>query len=147
MFTKSFADQFVPNPDPTIFSWVDHIDRNKTNNSPENLRHVSSSLNNRNKGHYRNTVYQFLPSVPERALPIKTWRGKTLGYEYYFFEDNFYVNTSLELRQLVPHKGYVYLRKENGRYSRPSLKRLKKTVNQEVETPPTVEAPTQSIQS
>ena len=40
------ALSFIPNPDGKAF--IDHIDRNKLNNSLDNLRWVSSIENNRN---------------------------------------------------------------------------------------------------
>lgn len=41
------AETFIPNPDNKPF--VDHIDRNRSNNSVENLRWVTSTENNNNK--------------------------------------------------------------------------------------------------
>ena len=44
---RILASVFIPNPGNLPI--VDHIDRNKTNNSLENLRWVSSSMNSRNR--------------------------------------------------------------------------------------------------
>ena len=45
---RLLAIQYIPNPNN--LPMVDHIDRNKTNNSLENLRWVSSRTNNLNMG-------------------------------------------------------------------------------------------------
>ena len=43
------AMAFVFNPVPSVFTEVDHIDRDPTNNKPGNLRWLSRALNNLNK--------------------------------------------------------------------------------------------------
>jgi len=49
---RLLALQFIPNDDPINKIQVDHIDRNKSNNSLENLRWVTPSQNMRNKDRY-----------------------------------------------------------------------------------------------
>ena len=49
-YHRILAKHFIENPDD--LPQVDHIDRNKTNNSIENLRWVSNSENCRNRGQY-----------------------------------------------------------------------------------------------
>lgn len=39
------AMAFVPNPDPSVYTIVDHIDEDKTHNYPENLRWVTKAQN------------------------------------------------------------------------------------------------------
>ena len=43
------AMAFCPNPLPEVFTEVDHIDRDPTNNKPENLRWLTRALNQLNK--------------------------------------------------------------------------------------------------
>ena len=49
---------FIPNPEN--LREIDHIDRNKTNNSILNLRWISSSNNNRNKPKKQNTSSKYM---------------------------------------------------------------------------------------
>ena len=49
---RLLALQFIPNDDPVNKIQVDHIDRNKNNNSLDNLRWVTPSQNIRNRDRY-----------------------------------------------------------------------------------------------
>ena len=66
---KQAAKQLWPEK-PAELSWVDHIDRNRTNDAFDNLRWVNASLNNLNqyrrktKGYYHETQ-EWLDSVNE----------------------------------------------------------------------------------
>ena len=71
---RLLAHVFVPNPRPDIFTLVDHIDRDKTNNSISNLRWTNREINGLN-------------TDAKNAYYVKKWnkwhakvRGKTLGY-------------------------------------------------------------------
>ena len=46
---KLIAEIFIPNFNPELYTVIDHIDKNKTNNCLTNLRWVSISINNRNR--------------------------------------------------------------------------------------------------
>jgi hypothetical protein len=49
---KLVGEAFIDNPNK--YDIVDHIDRNATNNNYENLRWVNQSLNEKNKGLFKN---------------------------------------------------------------------------------------------
>ena len=51
---KLVAEHYVNNSNPEIFNEVDHIDRNSFNNHYTNLRWVSKSMNNLNRGVLKN---------------------------------------------------------------------------------------------
>jgi hypothetical protein len=81
---RAIARTFVVNPAPNTFDEVDHIDRDPTNNRPENLRWVNHSLNNRNK--VRGDVAKEQPPrwkrVRGRSIPY--WpRGRNAAYSYF----------------------------------------------------------------
>jgi hypothetical protein len=47
-YHRLIAEMFVYNPDPLTKTWVDHKDRNKLNNTIENLHWVTPGENNLN---------------------------------------------------------------------------------------------------
>ena len=49
---------FIPNPQN--LTEIDHIDRNKTNNSISNLRWISKSNNNRNRPKFKNSLSKYI---------------------------------------------------------------------------------------
>jgi hypothetical protein len=59
---RIIAEQYLENP--TNLPEIDHINHIRTDNRLENLRFVSSSLNNRNKKCYRNIEYEYLNQLP-----------------------------------------------------------------------------------
>lgn len=48
------AKYFIPNPNLTEYTKIDHIDRNKLNNSLDNLRWCNNDLNNANRCKVKN---------------------------------------------------------------------------------------------
>ena len=87
-YHRILARHFIPNP--ANLPCVDHIDRNKTNNSIENLRWVSISDNNRNRTMrpYGNRVY--LNTAPNDVTEITSFNDVEYpANKYYFcFENN-----------------------------------------------------------
>ena len=56
---------FIPNPEN--LPCIDHIDRNKTNNSITNLRWISSSNNNRNRPKFKNSLSKYMGVCFDKA--------------------------------------------------------------------------------
>ena len=61
LYHRILARHFIPNPEN--LPQVDHIDRNKTNNSIENLRWVSAGENLRNRTMRPYGRYEYLNSI------------------------------------------------------------------------------------
>ena len=108
---RILARHFVPNPDN--LPEVDHIDRDKTNNSIENLRWVSASENIRNRGQYTLQRREYLNVAPNDITEITTFNDVEYGENKYFFcfEDDRVVKRFNDHRwQLLaqtPHNGYL----------------------------------------
>ena len=62
---RLIAYAFIPNPEN--LPCIDHIDRDRTNNSISNLRWVSRSNNNRNKPKKQNTSSKFMGVYFDKA--------------------------------------------------------------------------------
>jgi hypothetical protein len=96
---RVIALQFVPNPDPNRFTVVDHIDRNKQNNTIANLRWVTQSFNCKNLSSYSNQKYDWLDMLPEDLVQIQ--RYHRYNFENLFYaQGNFYVQVGNHYRKL-----------------------------------------------
>jgi hypothetical protein len=78
---RLLALQFISNDDPINKIQVDHIDRNKSNNSLDNLRWVTPSQNMRNKDRY---------GVVRQGKSIDRRRGNNTERIYFFASVNYY---------------------------------------------------------
>ena len=110
-YHRILAKHCIPNPDD--LPQVDHIDRNPLNNSIENLRWVSASENNRNRGQYTVRRYEYLNSAPNDITEIRTFNDFEYPANKYFFcgENDRIVQRYSDhkwrwLRQ-TPHNGYL----------------------------------------
>ena len=66
---RMVAKLFVSNPRPDIFTVVDHIDRDRTNNHFKNLRWLSPELNSLNR----------MDTTPDGATRFKTLYSELTG--------------------------------------------------------------------
>ena len=81
---RLIALQFIPNPNPTKFRFVDHISRNRTDNRLENLRWVSCLQNNNNCSNQ-----QFLQTIDKKiAIEVKTFNSWQFE-DLWFIDDQF----------------------------------------------------------
>ena len=80
---RILAKHFLPNPEN--LPEVDHIDRDKTNNSIENLRWTSRSENCRNKTFNAYGRREYLNAAPNDITEITTFNGVEYAENTYFF--------------------------------------------------------------
>ena len=120
-YHRILARHFIQNPNN--LPCVDHIDRNKTNNSIENLRWVSISDNNRNKDRYRQQPREYLNTAPDDLIEITQYNDFEYPANKYFFVGR---NDSVVMRindhkwlllAQTPHNGYlrINMKDTNGR--------------------------------
>ena len=110
-YHRILAKHFIPNPDD--LPEVDHIDRNKTNNSLENLRWVSPSENMKNRAKYSQQKREFLDHAPNDIIEIRTFNDVNYPADRYFF---CFTNDRVIQRvndhkwrylNMTPHTGYL----------------------------------------
>jgi hypothetical protein len=111
---------FVYNPDPLTRIYVEHIDRNKNNNTIENLHWVTPGVNNLNRSFWRNYVGIFVKSLPTDARQLTHYNGNELKYQYFITNDSVYIKTETEFRQLnITKNKKVSLRYKSDNYNHP----------------------------
>ena len=129
-YHRILARHFIPNPDN--LPCVDHIDRNKTNNSIGNLRWVSAGENNRNKDRYRLQPREYLNTAPNDVTEITIFNDVEYpANKYYFcFENNGVVMRINEHKwqwlAQTPNAGYlrIIMKDVNGRNHQISIHKL-----------------------
>ena len=102
---KLIAKQFIPNPDN--LTYVDHKNRDRTDNHLSNLRFVSSSTNNKNRSSTCGIKYTYIDyDEAPRDLIIVTDYGNSELVDYYYSPSNdlFYYDNNEQLRILHINK-------------------------------------------
>ena len=119
---RILAKHFIPNPDN--LPEVDHVDRDKTNNSIENLRWVSASENLRNRGRFTKQRREYMNTPPNDLIEITQYNDfEYPGNKYFFCGENDqvvqrYSDHKWRWLTLTPHNGYlmIHMCDINGRY-------------------------------
>ena len=107
---RLIAEQFLPNPNN--LPEVDHIDRDKLNNSLNNLRWVSRSDNNRNRTVSSFGKRQYLNHAPNDITEILLFNDVQYNPNTYYFcyEDDCvykrYNDHRWQQLKQAPHNGY-----------------------------------------
>jgi hypothetical protein len=73
---------------------VNHIDRNKQNNSVRNLEYCTSSANQQNKTSYNGVQVEYVDGLPAGATPINEVRGRAVADGFYRNGLEFYRNVA-----------------------------------------------------
>ena len=108
---KLIAKQFIENPDD--LDYVDHINRNKLDNTIENLRWCSASENSKNKSSNKGVDYEFFNEIDDEAVVVTDYgRHRFENYYYSPEEDSFYFYNGVKYRRLHVNEmknGYLYV--------------------------------------
>ena len=83
LYHRILAKHFIPNPDD--LPDVDHIDRNRANNSLENLLWVTRSQNNRNRTVKKYGKREYIDHAPNDITEIRTFNDVDYPENRYFF--------------------------------------------------------------
>ena len=121
-YHRIIAKHFIPNPDD--LPEVDHIDRDKANNSLENLRWVNRTENNSNRSKYTLQKREYMDHAPNDIIEIRTLNDFEYPENKYFFcgeNDRVVMRVNEHKWQWLaqaPHLGYlrINMRDINGRY-------------------------------
>ena len=111
---RLLAQQFIDNPDN--LPEVDHIDRNKQNNTLSNLRWVSRSDNLKNRTVKPSGKYQFINHAPNDITEIISYDDAVYPNDTYYFcyeDDRVYKkinNHKWQKLKQTPHCGYLIVR-------------------------------------
>ena len=113
---RILARHFLPNPDD--LPEIDHIDRDKTNNTLDNLRWVSRSENVRNRGQFRHQRREYLNAPPNDITEIRTFNDAEYEENKYFF---CYENDKV-VQRYSDHKWQLLAEHRIGGYLRISMR-------------------------
>ena len=82
------AKMFINNDDPLHKTYVDHIDRNRTNNRIENLRWVTPRENSINRSRANGVTYQFVSELPLGCVKVTHYNKHQLEDIYFHLDTN-----------------------------------------------------------
>ena len=129
-YHRILAKHFIPNPDD--LPEVDHADRDKANNTLENLRWVTRSQNLSNRSKFTRQKREFLDHAPNDIIEIRIFNDfEYPENRYYFCGENDRVvmrvnDHKWQWLAQTPHNGYVNIsmRDINGRYHQVYMHKL-----------------------
>ena len=129
-YHRVLAKHFIPNPDE--LPEVDHIDRDKANNTLENLRWVTRSQNNSNRFKYTLQKREYIDHAPNDITEIREFNDVEYAENKYFFcfENDRVVllvnDHKWQWLAQTPQNGYliIKMRDINGRYHQVYMHKL-----------------------
>ena len=83
LYHRILAKHFIPNPDD--LPEVDHADRDKANNSLDNLRWVNRTENNSKRSKYTHQKREYMDHAPNDIIEIRTLNDFEYPENKYFF--------------------------------------------------------------
>lgn len=103
---RLIALQFIPNPDNLPV--IDHIDRNRTNNSIENLRWTTVQKNTHNRPRMRDntTIYKNI-GIWFNAIKVGYWRLDIKANGFYF--NKYYRQDKTTLEEVIVIRNQKYI--------------------------------------
>ena len=113
LYHRILAKHFVPNPDD--LPDVDHIDRDKINNSLDNLRWVTRSQNNSNRTVKKYGKREYTDHAPNDIIEIRIFNDFEYPENKYFFcgeNDRVVMRVNDHKWQWLaqtPHHGYLLI--------------------------------------
>lgn len=103
LFHRLLAIQFIENPYPKQYKYVDHINHNKRDNSLSNLRWTSSKGNCLNKTSNKRIEYEFVDKLPDGNIKVDSYNNHRFDNLYYH-DDVFYFYNDVYYRKLHINK-------------------------------------------
>ena len=100
-FHRVIALQWLSNP--LDFNQVDHINHNKMDNRLENLRWVSNSMNQKNKGTQGGIIINYVDELSDDAIELINY-GDHYFEDYWFDNGKFYFYTGRVYREITYFK-------------------------------------------
>ena len=118
---RLIALQFLPNPDNLPF--IDHIDRDRTNNHLDNLRWVTASDNSFNRTSHKNITARYIDEISPEALVVDYYDTRNERHyfdNYYYHEGTFYHDIDINYKILNINTAkngtrYVYMKSREGK--------------------------------
>jgi hypothetical protein len=102
---RILALQYISNPNPEHFREVDHINRNRTDNTLSNLRWVSRSSNSQNLSGQKGHLYEWTDKLPDDVEPFTRYNTHEISNLYKTLQNEFYkeviINNRIQYRRMV----------------------------------------------
>ena len=126
LFHVLLARQFIENPNPEQYKYVDHINRNKLDNSLANLRWTTSKGNCLNKSSSKRIEYEYVKELPEGSIPVESY-GNHRFDNYYYHDDVFYFFNEVAYKKLYVNKNkFVNVKDTNNKYTQICIRKFKR---------------------
>ena len=83
-YHRVIALQFVPNPDPTKYTEVNHKNHIRNDNRIKNLEWVTPSANRKDRLPYKQQSKRYTNKLPEGCIPITQYKDYSFNNDYFY---------------------------------------------------------------